>query len=166
MNKPALLGLGVIGAIAVGAVLYFGLSAAPGDTGVKTGAKDNSIVAQPVGGQQAKRMTDTGSVQVEVTFKAPQAAQPMVFEVAMNTHSVNLDGLEMTRLAKLSLQPGGTVVPLVWKAASEGGGHHVSGTLTADADPALLKKAEKAVLELSGIGGEEIRRYEWPVGGQ
>jgi len=70
-------------------------------------------------------LSEGGQVSVEVTWLGP-AAGP-VFEVAMNTHSVDLDGYDLAKLAVLRTDKGQEVRPSRWDAPA--GGHHRRGTL-------------------------------------
>lgn len=89
-----------------------------------TGTGDGA--AKPAGATQSN---SGGNVTIEVTWENPRdTGAPLTFSVGMNTHSVNLDGFDLGKLAVLRNDRGQEVKPQQWDAPS--GGHHRSGTLT------------------------------------
>jgi hypothetical protein len=107
----------------------------------------------------ATQVRDGGQVSVAVTWKG-SAAGP-VFQVAMDTHSVDLDSLDMTRLATLKT-PAGELAPSVWDAPK--GGHHRAGTLTfaattADGQPTI--GAGPIELVIRDVAGVPERSFQW-----
>jgi hypothetical protein len=113
-------------------------------------------------GAGATRTDTGGEVTVSVTWKGP-AAGP-VFDVAMDTHSVDLDGYDLRSLAELGLQDGTSVKPQSWDALK--GGHHRSGTLTfpatrQDGSPLIRPGSGSLTLVLRGIGGVSERTFDW-----
>jgi len=114
--------------------------------------------------EQALTLTDAqGSVTVEVTpLNLSDFGDTLDFEVAMNTHSVDLS-MDLSALAVLQTDTGKSVQPLTWDGAS--GGHHVSGTLSfpAQADgAALLEGTTTLTLVLKDVDAPE-RVFTWEV---
>ncbi len=71
---------------------------------------------------------EQGAVSVAVTpVDLSPEASALAFEVAMNTHSVDLS-MDLAELATLTTDNGRTVPATLWDAVP--GGHHVSGVLT------------------------------------
>lgn len=68
---------------------------------------------------------DGGNVTVKVTWRGRDAGP--VFDVEMDTHSVDLDSVDLGQVAVLRVG-GKEYTPVQWNA--EKGGHHRSGTLS------------------------------------
>ena len=110
------------------------------------------------------RTDSQGAVTVEVT---PLALNPngeaLVFEVSMNTHSVNL-GMDLGKLATLTTDTGKTIQAAKWDGPA-GGGHHVSGELTfptfVEEKPVLLG-AKQVTLTIKDVDAAS-RTFTWPV---
>jgi hypothetical protein len=64
-------------------------------------------------------------VTIAVTWQGAEAGP--VFNVALDTHSVDLDAVDLSKAAMLRTDPGVQVRPVGWDAPK--GGHHRSGTL-------------------------------------
>src|SRR5512138_3789678 len=91
-------------------------------------------------GDDLTRVDEQGAVVVEVTPENIKAASGTLdFDVAMNTHSVDLS-MDLSQLATLTTDTGVSVQANGWDAP--GGGHHVSGKLSFPAT-----KDGKSVLE-------------------
>ncbi len=116
--------------------------------------------------QDLIRTDEQGAVAVEVTPLDLNAAdQTLDFEVAMNTHSVNL-GMDLAALGTLTTDTGRTVRATAWGAPK--GGHHVSGQLSfpASVDGApLLKGAKELTLTLQNVDAPE-RTFTWDLPGR
>lgn len=63
-----------------------------------------------------------GGVTVKVTYRTPQPTDEIRFEVALDTHSVNLDGYDLKDLALLRDAGGKTYEPV--RVENKGSGHH------------------------------------------
>ena len=134
-----------------------------------------AVVASACGGSQQnaaataastslRQSSDAGNVTVDVTWKG-SAAGP-VFTVAMNTHSVDLDGYDLRTLAVLRTDQGIEVQPASWDAPQ--GGHHREGTLTfptttADGKPLLGPETRSFALTIRGIAGVPERTLRWTL---
>ncbi len=111
-----------------------------------------------------RQSNDDANVTVEVTWKG-RAAGP-VFTVAMNTHSVDLDGYDLRTLAVLRTDRGTEAQPASWDAPK--GGHHREGTLTfpaaaADGNPVLGSDTHALTLTIRGIAGVPERTFRWTL---
>lgn len=108
------------------------------------------------------RMTQTsdgGQVTVVVDWAGPAAGA--VFDVTLDTHSVDLDTLDLTD-ASLRNDRGETLAALPWAAPK--GGHHREGELTFDGDaPALFAGATWIELVITGVGDLPERVLRWEV---
>lgn len=111
---------------------------------------------EPVG---LTRTSEGGQVTVVVEWPGPEAGT--VFEVALDTHSVDLDALDLTD-AVLRNDRGETMAADPWAAPT--GGHHRSGTLTFTGDPSsFLSGADWIELVLTGIGDLPERTLRWEL---
>ncbi len=132
--------------------------------GVPSAAQANPPAAAPA--QDLARTDEQGAVTVEVTpLDLNNAVQTLDFEIAMNTHSVNL-GMDLTADATLTTDTGRTARATTWDVPK--GGHHVSGRLSfpasVDGTP-LLKGTKKLTLTLQNVGAPE-RSFTWDLPGQ
>ena len=131
------------------------------------GAKDNESSVQGVETQASvvdERTTDTlgsqtksmGAVEVEVTPTNVKPGSNMVFDVSLNTHSVELD-YDYTEIAHIEDDFGNKYKATEW--TGEKGGHHLGGTLSFDA---LEQQANKVSLTFSGIDSQDAT-FEWQL---
>ena len=105
-------------------------------------------------------MSDGGQVTVAVTWAG--AATGAVFDVKLDTHSVDLDALDLAN-ATLRNDRAETLTAKPWTAPQ--GGHHREGTLTFDGDAsAFLAGAKWIELTIIGVGDLAQRTLRWEVG--
>jgi hypothetical protein len=99
---------------------------------------------------------DEGQVTVDVKWMGQDSGN-LVFDVALNTHSVNLDAYDLGELAVLRDDTGKEYHPTFWDSAP--GGHHRRGTL-AFSPP---EKAGYLELVIRGVAevGERVFRWEF-----
>lgn len=114
-------------------------------------------------GPYATMSDEQGAVTVEITPLGPDAdGEMLVFEVAMNTHSVDL-GMDLAALATLSTDTGASVQAALWDAMM--GGHHVSGRLSFPArvdGVDVLDGASRVTLTISGVDADSrIFTWDW-----
>jgi len=83
-------------------------------------------------------------------------------QVAMDTHSVDLDGFDLKTLARVRLDGGAWAAPTAWDAPK--GGHHREGTLAfATLDRASLDAARIVELEIRDLATpSRVLRWERP----
>ncbi len=119
--------------------------------------------ASQSGSDDLTRVDEQGMVVVEVTpenLKDPSGT--LDFEVAMNTHSVDLS-MDLSQLATLTTDTGISVQANAWDAP--GGGHHVSGKLTfpatKDGKP-ILDGATKITVTILNVDAP-TRTFEWEL---
>lgn len=129
-----------------------------------------SSVSQPVtalpqgsaatGAATQMQRSEGGGVGVEATWMG--AAAGAVFEIKLDTHSGDLDSLDLAS-AVLRNDRGETLKALPWTAPK--GGHHREGTLTFSGDAlAFFKGATSMELVLTGIGDLPERTLRWQLG--
>ncbi len=106
------------------------------------------------------RTSDGGQVTVVVDWAGP--AGGAVFEVKLDTHSVDLDALDLSD-AILRSDRGDTLTARPWAAPK--GGHHREGELTFEGDAAaFFDGAAWVELMLTGIGDLPERTLRWEIG--
>jgi hypothetical protein len=103
--------------------------------------------------------TDANSVRVDVKPVALVAGKPAVFEIRLNTHSVNLN-YDMVEISSLQ-DGGGKIYKAVEWMGSPLGGHHRRGTLEF---PKLEGAPQSVKLVIRGVAGVPERSFEWKVG--
>ncbi|CAG0937688.1 hypothetical protein TFLX_06637 [Thermoflexales bacterium] len=87
-----------------------------------------------------------------------QSATTLDFDIALNTHSVDL-GYDLTQIATLSNDAGEQVQPANWNGPT-GSGHHREGTLSF---PQLKQRGQTLTLTLRGIADVPERIFTWKV---
>ena len=106
---------------------------------------------------------EQGAVTVAVTpVDLDQQGSELAFEVAMNTHSVDLS-MDLAELATLTTDNGRTVSATLWDAVP--GGHHVSGVLTFPVvveGTAVLEGATELTLTITGVDAPS-RTFVWSL---
>ena len=113
----------------------------------------------------AAQTSEGGQVTVKVTWKGAQGADAgPVFAVALDTHSVDLDGIDLRTLAVLRTSDGREAQPTSWNAPK--GGHHREGELTfpataTDGSPLNGATTETITLTIRDIAGVAERSFQW-----
>ncbi len=101
---------------------------------------------------------------IAITWERGQSAPE--FSVAMNTHSVDLDAVDLSQVAVLRTDQGAEVRPTGWDAPK--GGHHRSGTLTFPATTpgggvVLGDGTHSFELLIRNVAGVPERSFRWAV---
>lgn len=109
------------------------------------------------------RLDEQGAIIVEVTpLNLGTATDTLEFDVAMNTHSVDLS-MDLATLATLTTDTGITVSAATWDAPR--GGHHVQGKLiflaTKDGVP-VLEGVSRLTLTIANLDAPS-RVFEWEL---
>jgi hypothetical protein len=125
----------------------------------------NNNPAPTTGAENADsaRTDEQGAVVFTVTpLNLDAPADPLEFDVAMNTHSVDLS-MDLATLSTLSTDTGLTVQATKWDATP--GGHHVSGKLifpgSADGK-SILEGTSKLTLTIVNVDAAS-RVFEWEL---
>lgn len=113
-------------------------------------------------GWSVETMADEqGQVEFEITpVNLNSSGEDLIFEVAMNTHSVDL-GMDLAQVATLATDTGITVTATKWDAPR--GGHHVSGYLNFPASmdgEHILEEATQLILSIQNVDAPE-RVFTW-----
>lgn len=132
-----------------------------GQPAVEPDGSKGAVLPQTAGLQTA--VDEQGAVSVAVTpLDLSPDASSLDFEVAMNTHSVDLS-MDLATLATLATDDGRSVTATLWDAVP--GGHHVSGVLTFPAEvegTAVLADASQLTLTIRDVDAPE-RTFVWPL---
>ena len=125
-----------------------------------TGAPSSSTSSvQPRNG--LLQSSEGGSVTVDVEWSGIRG-NSLSFRVAMNTHSVNLDQYDLSKLARLRDDAGNEFPATAWSSAP--GGHHRQGNLTFPLPDSLSTgKTKYLQLIISDIAGVEERVLKWKL---
>lgn len=107
------------------------------------------------------QVNEGGEVTVKATWLADQ--ERPTFSIALDTHSVALDGYDLAQLAVLRVDDV-TVSPIRWAAPA--GGHHREGTLTFPStsnqgNQLITEQSQKVELVLRRIGNVPERVLTW-----
>lgn len=109
---------------------------------------------------QTTRTSDGGQVTVVVDWAGASAGA--VFDIKLDTHSVDLDALDLAD-AMLRNDRGESMTARPWAAPK--GGHHREGTLTFDGDATTFLADSKWIeLIIAGVGDLRERTLRWEVG--
>lgn len=115
-------------------------------------------------GSDLSRSDSQGAVTVVVNpLTLNPTGDTLVFEVSMDTHSVDLS-MDLAKLATLSTDNGKTIQAIQWDGPASGG-HHVSGKLTfptfVEQKPVLLG-VKQLTLTIKDVDAAS-RTFTWPV---
>lgn len=103
--------------------------------------------------------SDGGQVTVVVDWPGPAAGA--AFEVKLDTHSVDLDALDLAN-AILRNDRAETMTARPWAAPK--GGHHREGALTFDGDSSAFFAGAKWIeLVIAGVGDLSERTLRWEI---
>ena len=115
------------------------------------------------GNSELARLDEQGAVVFEVApLNLGTPADTLEFEVAMNTHSVDLS-MDLAMLSTLSTDTGASVPASKWDAVP--GGHHVSGTLIFPSTQdglSILEGASKLTLTIADVDAPS-RVFAWEL---
>jgi hypothetical protein len=113
--------------------------------------------------EQTVQVDEQGAIVMEVTpLNLNTQADMLEFDVAMNTHSVDLS-MDLVKLAILTTDAGITVNATSWEAPS--GGHHVSGKLLFPSSvdgKSILEGATNFTVQIRDVDAS-LRTFVWRV---
>lgn len=149
MKKHAILAILLAIPLAVAACSGTSSSPAPASGGAASSSPSGAAQTSEAGG-------------VTVVASWPGMSAGATFDVKLDTHSVDLDRLDLSN-AVLRNDRGETLVARPWTAAK--GGHHREGALSFDGDAAsFLAGAKWIELALIGVGDAPERTFRWAIG--
>lgn len=97
-----------------------------------------------------------GGVTARATYLNPKSSDEPRFQIALDTHSVNLDGYDLKAAAVLRDDTGKTYAPA--SVESKGSGHHREAIV---AFPKVDRGVKKIELLLNDLAGVKERRFAW-----
>lgn len=109
---------------------------------------------------EATQVSEGDQVTIKATWQGPTAGP--VFTVVLDTHSVNLDTIDLLQLAVLRIDQVQEVQPIAWEAPA--GGHHREGTLTfpaTDGSPLIGPDTQLLELVIRDVAGLPERVLQW-----
>ncbi len=102
-----------------------------------------------------------GSVTIDVEW-IEESEGLLIFDVSMNTHSVDLDQYDLGEMAVLSDDTGDEYHPVSWDSAP--GGHHRQGTLTFPIPDSVSQgKAKYIEIMIRDVADIEERILKWEL---
>ena len=133
-----------------------GQAAAPSPSGVTSSRPSTSQVAGPPAGKLktiTSGSTDSGDVSIDLTPHANLEDGKLVVDIAVNTHSVNLNGFDLREIAILT-SGAASLRPV---AAPKLEGHHNSGKLVFESGT----MPQAFTIRIHGIPALEERVFSW-----
>lgn len=133
----------------------------PTDTTDSKAATASTDVDQP---SPETQTSEGGGVTIAATWRGPNAGP--LFEVTMDTHSVDLDGYDLQELAVVRNDQGREAQSIGWDAPM--GGHHREGTLNfpetaPDGSELISSNTRKIELVIRDVADVPERRFEWAL---
>ena len=123
---------------------------------------EDSSKEKQTGKEKAKAFTqeaEAAGVTLKVTYKNPEESKSPVFNVALDTHSVDLDRYKIEDVTILRDDKGKDYHPVLISAS--GSGHHREATLEfKDAD---ISEAKAVELVVEGVAGVEERVFKFEL---
>ncbi len=104
------------------------------------------------------RTDAAGGVTVKVTYLNPQETADVRFDIALDTHSVNLDAYDLSVLSVLRDESGKDSQPIQMEA--KGSGHHRQITLVFPKPSLDVKKLEFVIRNMAGVK-ERVFRWDF-----
>jgi hypothetical protein len=134
-------------------IAILGASCAAPVTASTAPSASAAVAASPNTGEQRH---EAGAVTVVASWIAGSSSA----NVALDTHSVDLDGFDLKELARVRIDGGAWIAPTVWDAGN--GGHHRSGTLAfGSLEPQAIAGARVVELEIRDAGApSHLLRWE------
>ncbi len=117
------------------------------------------MVSKSAGAASVPTQTNAaGGVTVEVTYLNPNGTEDARFQVALNTHSVNLDSYDLKTLTLLRDETGKTYEPT--RVENKGSGHHRQIVVVF---PKVAPETKELELVLKDIAGVKERSFRWEL---
>ncbi|MBI2847585.1 MAG: hypothetical protein HYX83_00255 [Chloroflexi bacterium] len=104
---------------------------------------------------------DEAAVTIDMKWSGVQG-NSLVFQVSMDTHSVDLDRYDLKKIAVLRDESGNQFQPASWDSVP--GGHHRQGTLAFPVPDSLsLNKAKYIEVIIRDVAGVKERVFKWEL---
>lgn len=109
-----------------------------------------------------------GAVDIAVTLEnmvEEYKEDELVFKIMLNTHSVNLDGIDYANLVELTTDKGVKIQEGFTWEIGQGGGHHLNGFLKIPKEyggkDILKDSTESITLKITGLDGDQASEFTW-----
>jgi hypothetical protein len=99
-----------------------------------------------------------GGVTVKATFLNPQSSEDARFDIALDTHSVDLDSYDLKALTRLRDEAGNTYQPV--QVENKGSGHHRQVVLVFPKPSGNIKRLELIIKDVAGV---KERLFHWDL---
>jgi hypothetical protein len=157
-----LLAIGLAMITLIAAMIYLGYETLAST--VSTGATPATDAASSRLASAPSQVNVGGAVTVRVTWQGPEMGP--VFNVVMDTHSVDLDPYDLSTMATLHTNDGREAPTVRWDAPA--GGHHRKGTLAfsevaLDGKPLVADDTESVELVIYDLSGVPARSFTWKL---
>ncbi len=106
---------------------------------------------------EAKQTVAGGGVTVKVTYAKPKGSDEFRFQVALDTHSVNLESYDLRTISVLHDDAGNTYSPTA--VENKGSGHHRETTVSFATIASGTKRVELVIKDVAGVK-ERIFRWD------
>ena len=116
-----------------------------------------SLLADAMASDATQAVTD-GGVTVNVTYLNPKQDDGARFQVALDTHSVNLDSYDFKTIAVLRDDSGNTYLPAA--VENKGSGHHRQATVVFGKIASGTKYVELMIKDLAAT---KERTFRWDL---
>lgn len=138
-----------------------GTSSAPASN-ANSSQNQSVVTSNPAGATSSNGLeaqtVEGGSVTIKVTPTAFRMGEPLEFDIAMDTHSVDLAS-DMLKAVILRDDSGMEFTPTAWNGPG-GGGHHREGKIKF---APLTMSTKSLTLVVKNIAGVPERVYKWDV---
>jgi hypothetical protein len=143
-------------------MVYISFISLPGTSGA--GASPNSGTVSSRLASLPEQVNVDGNVTVRMTWFGPETG--LVVDVAMDTHSVNLDPYDLGTMAVMYTDSGRESAPIRWDAPA--GGHHRKGKLVfselaIDGKPLVASDTEYIKLVIYDLSDVPTRSFKWEL---
>jgi hypothetical protein len=109
------------------------------------------------GASHATRTESGGGVTVKVTFIDSKIGGELRFQIALDTHSVNLDSYDLKTISILRDDAGNSYLPMA--VENKGSGHHREATVSFANVASGTKRVELVIKDVAGVK-ERIFRWD------
>ena len=131
-----------------------------GSAGKSKPSTSATVSSNPQSGEQESgflpQIKTMGAVEVEISPISIKSGENTVFELSMNTHSVELS-YDYIQIATLTDESGNDYKPTEWTGGNSG--HHLSGELIF---PTLSSTPKQLTLTLEGVDNE-TEDFRWKL---
>ena len=140
----------------IGAALILGCSSSPSNPG---GAQTTIRPGSKMPSSGLVQSSSEGSVDIDAKWLG-ERSNSLAFQIDMNTHSVELDQYDLSKLSILRDDAGKDYRPITWDSAP--GGHHRGGTLVFPLPDSLRQQNAKYIeLVIRDVAGVKERILRW-----